>query len=92
MSPHTPGPWRSAGGSVYLDRDGLDMLTVVAKCPRRQHSPVIRKADAEANAAFIARACNAHEDLLAALEFAYLRLSVPDREIIGPAIRKATAP
>lgn len=66
MSTHTPGPWviidefpldfyqRIPGGFAYL---GECVATAV-------------KGEGEATAAYIIRACNAHEDLVRALELA----------------------
>lgn len=98
LRPNTPGPWRAAGTNVYLDREGLDMLTVVAKCPRRMHSPEIRKTQAEANARLIAAA----PELLMLAEA--LLAATKITKVFGPedvafwakeasaAIRKATEP
>jgi hypothetical protein len=70
---HTPGPWRNApwtchaAVSILADtgdtRAGQPWPTLIADCaPIDGYS-----ASAEPNARFIVRACNAHEDLLAAL-------------------------
>ena len=60
---HTPGPWKqhATPGKIYASVRGADGRCV-ADCGSR--SDVI----AQANAEFIVRACNAHDDLLEALE------------------------
>lgn len=63
---HTPTPWnvtRDENDARALIRDGNFMR--VAECGRA-FVPGI----AEANAAFIVRACNAHDELVATLKFA----------------------
>lgn len=84
MSERTPGPWWHRGPSPGLPTnpcdDGGD-YAIYAKFddPRFKYKPriiaeVISKVDwgieapALANAEFIVRACNSHDDLLAALE------------------------
>lgn len=71
---HTPGPWRagqtSSGAFIevtYTTEQGV--VEPIATChqislPRSSD----QRAQAKANAEFIVRACNAHDDLLAALE------------------------
>ena len=86
MSPHTPEPWTliedhgphiMGGGHFIGDR------YVGGHC-------IARLIDSTEATPANARLMIAAPGLLAALRFAYLRLSVPDREIIGAAIRKAT--
>ena len=64
---HTPGPWTSHGNNV-LAPDGFvcecPAIDPVTDQPRRPPSEYY------ANAAFIVRACNAHGDLVTALESA----------------------
>ena len=88
MSPHTPEPWTliedhgphiMGGGHFIGDR------YVGGHC-------IARLIDSTEATPANARLMIAAPGLLKALRFAYLRLSVPDREIIGAAIRKATAP
>ena len=64
---HTPGPWKqhATPGKIYASVRGADGRCV-ADCGSR--SDVI----AQANAEFIVRACNAHDDLLEALQRAEL--------------------
>jgi hypothetical protein len=59
---HTPGPWGiniTAGNRPLIDSGSYD-IAVVSKQPGESAM--------HANAAFIVRACNAHDDLVAALE------------------------
>ena len=63
MPEHTPGPWHyiSGGDGRVIERGGA----VVADCEQPQMEP----AEVEGNAEFIVRACNAHDDLLAACQY-----------------------
>jgi hypothetical protein len=74
MSKHTPGPWRAfANGGDDTDPR---KLIICAKGGFDNDWHMIAQADygfpndgdPEANAAFIVRACNAHDDMLAALK------------------------
>ena len=56
---HTPTPWRRVENIVCGPSDGY--TDNIAACAHRID------ADQITNAAFIARACNAHDDLVAAL-------------------------
>ncbi len=60
MSKHTPGPWFAMGKSINLERDGLAMLTRLARCDSYREIPL---AEAEANARLIAAAPNLLEAL-----------------------------
>jgi len=59
MSKHTPTPWvvNEVTDSIHGTEEGKPYSIVVADCPGYQDK---RKA----NAAFIARACNAYDDLI----------------------------
>lgn len=56
---HTPTPWSTSGTKV------VDGKIVVAQC---KFAGVMSHMQAAHNAAFIVRACNAHEELVAALK------------------------
>lgn len=58
-SKHTPTPWRKAGQFATVQAPGR---ACICDCGSRSDLT------AQANAEFIARACNSHADLLAALE------------------------
>ena len=65
MSKHTQGPWRVGIRTAHSKRDvygPLGELVVLAD------AVFTDLATAQANAAYIVRACNAHEDLVKALE------------------------
>lgn len=75
-SKHTPGPWhayalRHADKSPvygYQIRDAAhNILATLAEYGMHAGAP-LSPVTREANAAFIVRACNAHDDLVAALE------------------------
>ena len=80
MAEHTPGPWMQRSrptGKARLERQiyagESDTLGYIAEC----YSPISSfnnyggpktVQEAEANAAFIVRACNSHDELVAMLE------------------------
>jgi len=63
---HTPTPWENRG--YYVVANGMH----VAECLPRQ-KPQVK--ECEANAAFIVRAVNSHEELIGALKFTNAVLS-----------------
>jgi len=66
MSKHTPTPWKAIGGELHPVLDnGLTCTSIVARTGR---GSIGGGELHRANAQFIARAVNAHEDLLAALK------------------------
>lgn len=102
MSKHTPVPWRVSGGFNMKVRAGES--TEIADCAGDDAPKTA--SECAANAAFIVRACNAHDDMLAACRSAvvYLheflkgwagkeRREQADHDLIDPirqAIAKAT--
>ena len=69
---HTPGPWRvveSPQGNYIIESDECGEI---AKCKAT--------ANGEALSAFIVRACNAHDELVAVLEFAAAALQLHANE------------
>ena len=62
---HTLGPWHIINSDMVVGPEGQ----LVADCERTPHCerPAPPTVEAMANAEFIVRACNAHEELLAAL-------------------------
>jgi hypothetical protein len=72
---HTPGPWSAQGFGVFahLDRRDSSHVLTVATCENA--GPGM----AYANAKFIVRACNAHDDLLAAL----IAIEKETRDVLG---------
>jgi len=70
MSAHTPGPWRIKYGSPTVVVPGNDThhrRAAIAQCALSHGIGEAGIQDA-ANAEFIVRACNAHDDLLGALD------------------------
>lgn len=67
---HTPTPWYCWGGAVYRDPDQDNPTAPIAFMCRDERATAaeIYPVERDANAQFIVRACNAHADLLAALE------------------------
>ena len=61
---HTPGPWKAVRDNSHLR---LQQWDVYADNGRGKLLAEVLGDNAEANADFIVRACNAHDDLLAAL-------------------------
>ncbi len=70
---HTMTPWIVDN----VKTDGGLNITYVATATDEQISPIakVTSHNASANAAFIVRACNTHDELVAALEDAYQALS-----------------
>lgn len=63
---HTPTPWRAGiNGALIMARTN----TIQVGCTGSLN-PNFRAKDPNADAAFIVRACNAHDALVAALEYA----------------------
>lgn len=86
MTPHTKTPWRitqATNGDIYIGSDEW-----VLKMVDKVDFTVLPK---EANAAFIVRACNAHEDMLKVLQSLRhkARLNAADRANIGWAVAKS---
>jgi hypothetical protein len=80
---HTPGPWKyEADDNVIIGGDGLIMTW-------QTRSIDVGVAERDANAEFIVRACNSHDDLMAALEdmMAWAR-AVSDEYIDGGDLRE----
>lgn len=78
---HTPTPWKASGNAVFRDGHCLAMTGTDIWMPEVE----------EANAAFIVRACNAHDDLVAALEaVAEARMPGEARRIARAALAKAS--
>jgi hypothetical protein len=64
--PHTPLPWHRTHNTLNVFSDGYKAaIAATFSYEYRESGP--SKAEAEANAAFIFRACNAHDDMIAAL-------------------------
>lgn len=83
----TPLPWRAVGAEVRADE-----RSKVADCDN--HIPYVRDGEGEANAALIARAVNAHADLLAACEgivAVFTATSRPDFDAFADAVRACLA-
>lgn len=62
---HTPGPWSLSGDRYIVAPDS----ELIADCFKESQEDV-------ANAAFIVRACNAHDELVAALRDAYAHITL----------------
>lgn len=94
---HTPTPWmiktglKFAEGRLYIcDKDGQRLALILQN---GYQQPSLTKKEAEANAAFIVRAVNCHEELVEMLRglatHPSLKISVVDMEMIGRLIAKA---
>lgn len=68
----TPTPWRTSavGRDVYATHPNGDCAICIATCGGYEPSLAHFLEQAKANAAFIVRAVNAHNDMLEALRFA----------------------
>lgn len=86
---HTPTPWNVEGRGNAKARCFIEAGEFrIVECVTRDH---------DANAAFIVRACNAHDDLVAALREAHSALNGAPNTLglhsqIEAALAKATAP
>ena len=92
MTKHTPGPWVVAedvfnGRPEIRDRDGRLIAVVMAQYPMSATTQ-------SSNAAFIATACNCHDELVEALKAASVFISngielgfirMPDKDTPDPA-------
>lgn len=67
MSEHTPVPWRTAGSGPATPHFALSVRTVAGGIAEGTICRIWQRAEAKANAEFIVRACNAHDDMLEAL-------------------------
>jgi hypothetical protein len=65
---HTPTPWTVMADGRHIVRNTKDGTTIVADCGEPSRHFV--KEPEKGNAAFIVRACNSHEALVAALKAA----------------------
>ena len=70
---HTPIPWAL---DEYLLKESIAVInpkenTLKYSCIASVHKTARAKDEAEANAAFIVTACNAHDDLIEACKMAY---------------------
>ena len=70
---HTPGPWRVEGHEVWSEGSNSRMICDFKKVSRYPSNYV-------ANAAFIVRACNAHEELLGLLKHIIYEADHPDNQ------------
>lgn len=72
MSRHTPGPWKVANNGISGKKTATFRIwrndPLQADGENKGYACIAPHVHGEANAAFIVRACNAHDDLLAALE------------------------
>lgn len=66
MTKHTPTPWVNNGEGIIVCNDG-DVFTM--------STTLLDDKEREANAAFIVKAVNCHDELVEALEIAYKNLS-----------------
>lgn len=71
---HTPTPWLIHSDNnpftIIANIDGLFRFETVADCDVNSASPLTVD-DCKANAAFIVKACNSHEEILAVLQELY---------------------
>ena len=66
-SKHTPGPWKVIGGTcIFAGAD--DETRLLAHTEEADEFEVVGFWETRANAAFIVRACNVHDELLEALQ------------------------
>lgn len=88
MSAHTPTPWYTGEGKaarIVYAQHGFAVADATI-----YHARIEPVMEAEENAAFIVRACNAHDDLVAALQAAVARVEIANAE--GDPIMSAWLP
>lgn len=81
QSKHTPTPWKTDRRNGNFNKGIIDIRPLAPNCcdlvdsnrliatVNPKYNPItISAGEADANAKFIVRACNAHDDLVAALE------------------------
>ncbi len=61
---HSVLPWHADSIDQVRTKSGI----VIARCERKERHEYMGSREQSSNAAFIVRACNAHDDLVAALE------------------------
>lgn len=86
---HTPTPWNHSNGTVVFDGNDRKVAATYAN-----KGYGIEIDEAQSNAAFIVRACNAHDELVAALRACVEEMSAyeyADEGISGELIRNARA-
>lgn len=89
---HTPGPWEAIR---HIDHHGTDVIVILGKEDYLVAELVDSDTPVSANAQFIVTACNAHEDLVEALDRLLKPFSQGDGttgyevryEMIQPALR-----
>ncbi len=84
---HTPTPWKVSPplgeGAIQIRSEKINEYGnfIVAEIPWREVTHHMQPAEDKANAAFIVRAANAHEELLEALQrIACLAFNAPESE------------
>ena len=106
MAEHTPLPWKKCGGATpqYMAIHSVDGYIVFGMADgmidRENGHPILTPdfVTQANNAAFIVRACNCHDDLLAACEAALETIAggsyhnAPSAEMLRQAIAKAKEP
>lgn len=97
MSKHTPTPWRESRGFISSDANGYVPLITPFREDAHREMHGNPTPEAQANAEFIVRACNSHDDLLKACESARATIKAlceelgaretPERNLVGELIR-----
>jgi len=69
VNKHTPIPWDWTGATIHTKSGVDDPALRIARVFDESHTDAVKNhEEANANAAFIVQACNAHDELLAACE------------------------
>ena len=66
MSEHTPTPWIYSSGQIWKETGGDADQASVRLAMMDREEPDTAPVERDANAAFIVRACNAHDELVRA--------------------------
>jgi len=87
MTEHTKTPWRVIGGTCIFSSG--DEKRLLAYTEEGKAFDISKFYEARANAAFIVRACNFHDEIIASAESLIYEMNGPDGELPTLAEREA---
>lgn len=79
---HTPTPWQSDNDVIFCNGHFAIAKTIKLGIPEKE---------SKANAAFIVRACNSHEELLEACKSALILIAPTDQKALKRKLEQAIA-
>ena len=88
MTPHTPGPWKAVGKVYVAGPTGASIARMIVMAGSSVQKDCLNEETAQANAEYIVRAVNNHDELVSSLKAIIARISGnfddPDLEAFGP--------